>query len=270
MSLTIGSFREPQLQALPQAYDRTTRPEDSGRAPVAEGIARMLAAATARPEPDGGGTGTRELVASEDSVTAGGVRDAYDLKLYREPDGSYTLELNMKIEFDFKTGVGDDGLPLEWTEQQKQEFMADYVRTVEEVWDGRKITTADGQEVTLDINLDVSEEAGGLFGSIGDAFDSSEHWNIDVTRVPEGGFRQSSVTPGRNTGDFDSEDVTLTPKGDQMQYGSAHEFGHMIGLPDEYPADSPHTDDDPSVMNRGGEVRDRHLDILEDWVDDEI
>lgn len=37
----------------------------------------------------------RTLVASEDSVQAGGVRDAYDMQLYQETDGSYTLELNM-------------------------------------------------------------------------------------------------------------------------------------------------------------------------------
>src|SRR5690606_7380260 len=91
-----------QSQAATQPLDAA-----ANRAPVADGVARMLQAAGSRggegpvAAPTDGG---RELVASEDSVTAGGVRAAYDMQLYREADGSYTLEMDMKVEFDFTEG----------------------------------------------------------------------------------------------------------------------------------------------------------------------
>lgn len=38
-----------------------------------------------------------------------------------------------------------------------------------------------------------------------------------------------------------------------------HEFGHMIGLPDEYVADSPDLSDTDSIMNIGRYIRARHM-----------
>ena len=63
------------------------------RAPVADGVDRMLE--TVRTAVDAGAAGVgkasapggRELVATEDSVDVGGHRDAYELRLYREADG---------------------------------------------------------------------------------------------------------------------------------------------------------------------------------------
>lgn len=38
-----------------------------------------------------------------------------------------------------------------------------------------------------------------------------------------------------------------------------HEFGHMLGLPDEYTADSNHLSDTDSIMNIGRYIRARHM-----------
>lgn len=201
----------------------------------------------------------RTLVQSDNALTANplGVRDAYDLQLYREPGGDYTLEVHMGIDFNFTQGTDPSGGALQWTEQEKQAFMADYQKSVEEVWDGRSIGKApDGGEIKLDIKLDAQETLTG------------ENWNIDVVRAAPGQFVRSYVTPGANSASLDSNDVLKVDKGagnGDLQSGAAHEFGHMLGLGDEY-INGAYVNDLDSIMNAGSTVESRHLQNFSDWV----
>jgi hypothetical protein len=66
---------------------------------------------------------------------------------------------------------------------------------------------------------------------------------------------------------LDSEDLNAATKGrGQNQRGAVHEFGHMLGLDDEYQSTSAHKADYPSILNRGETVNARHDDPPRTWV----
>jgi hypothetical protein len=50
------------------------------------------------------------------------------------------------------------------------------------------------------------------------------------------------------------------------QRGAVHEFGHMLGLDDEYTAGSPFAADRPAIMNAGEQLRPRYDDTLVGWL----
>jgi hypothetical protein len=83
------------------------------------------------------------------------------------------------------------------------------------------------------------------------------------------------------------KDVTLTENdngvtvrkvrkaGNFQQITSAHEFGHMIGLDDEYGplfggAAGSHNSDYTSLMNIGSKVRKRHTIYLLNWLNNTL
>lgn len=95
-----------------------------------------------------------------------------------------------------------------------------------------------------------------------------DHWEITVTKITSGTFRKSSVNPATGNVVLDSEDFTSTPKGhSESQRGSVHvhEFGHMLGLLDEYKSSSPHSKDYSSILNRGEVIKPRHNDTPRTW-----
>lgn len=52
------------------------------------------------------------------------------------------------------------------------------------------------------------------------------------------------------------------------QRGAVHEFGHMMGLRDEYPEGNEYEHDYDSIMNSGESLRSRHFSNIQNWIND--
>lgn len=184
-------------------------------------------------------------------------RDDYNLMLI-ESKGAYRLHLTMTIKFTFV-----DGDAAAWTDQaEKIKFANDWASTVEKAWSLSNLYTSK-KYGRVPFFVDIFRK------SSGDA-----EWKVTVTKIPAGTWRESTVTNGNvNTCQFDSGDFDPKNKGASMkQRGAVHEFGHMIGLPDENPTSAPAgntwgTDKD-SMMHSGEVIRARHHEAFRKFVKD--
>jgi len=186
-------------------------------------------------------------VASEGDVTAGALsaNDAYDLELWKLPNGDFELVIFMKIQFFFEAGPGG-----EWAVAEKQKFMSEWKTAITTAWSSRNVKALkSGRRVHLRLNFAI-QEGGWML----------DHWEITVTKIKPGTFQTSYVNAFTGNVVLDSEDLTPVSKGGgQMQRGAVHEFGHMLGLEDEYLKGSGQLTDKPSVMHSGSGIRDRHV-----------
>ena len=175
------------------------------------------------------------------------INNAFDLSLYQLPDGHYELVVFMKLQFFFS-----DDHPHTWESHEEDSFILNWQQAIHDVW-GNKIihTVSSGENVT--ITFDFHIQKGGIMW---------DHWEITVTKIPSGEFKFSFVEPDWNNVHLDSEDLTYVGR----QRGAVHEFGHMIGLPDEY-ENSRHIIDPRSIMHSGEHIRDRHYSMFVDWVE---
>jgi len=109
-----------------------------------------------------------------------------------------------------------------------------------------------------------------------EGFDADDHWEITVTKVDDREI--SSITCFTGNGSLDSLDNVALKKGaPSAQVPSAHEFGDMLGIRDEYVnndgkvQDTPaHTGDLDSMMNRGNIVRARHYANFAHWINEQF
>jgi hypothetical protein len=172
----------------------------------------------------------------------GPVRDVCDLILAKKAVGGYILIVHMKLQFFF-----EDNKQSKWTIVEKSKFVFNWQYAVKTTWGNRIIRkTVAGSRIGIDFRF--TTRIGGWM---------MDHWEISVRKIPKGGFRQSSVFPIRGNVLLDSEDIVMTPKRPNVsQRGVIHEFGHMIGLEDEY--SHRFAMDYKSVMNSGEAIRKRH------------
>jgi hypothetical protein len=112
---------------------------------------------------------------------------------------------------------------------EKEQFIQDWENTVRRVWDNHVLKVlSDKKTVTLKLDFQTQIEVW-MF----------DHWEITVRKVPSGSAFRSFVHPGLgNVVLTDRDNVAISRHvrgvGKFQQLTTAHEFGHMIGLDDEY------------------------------------
>lgn len=198
-------------------------------------------------------------IASETDVRAGtigmgGVNDAFDLYLVKLKNNNYKLVVFMKVQFFFEDGDGG-----KWTFAEKTSFVNKWKFAIQVKWGGRLIKTLkSGKTVSIDFQF-KTQIGGWMF----------DHWEITVEKVSK--FAISSVNPVMGNVSLDSLDLKLIrKKGGGRQRGVVHEFGHMLGLDDEYKKGSPFHKDYKSVMNGGEIVLKRHDAPHMKWLEEKL
>jgi hypothetical protein len=185
----------------------------------------------------------------------GTVKDVFDLYLLKNKSNDYTLVPYMRIQFLF-----EESEEFVWKDLEKIRFVDTFKKQIDRAWGNRKLIKKlkSGKKVYIEHRFDTW-----IAGTT-----SNEHWEVYVKKIKPKAFSTSYVVPTKKEVHLDSEDINPVYKGNnQYQRGVIHEFGHMIGLPDEYHTTSKFSQDYPSVMNRGESVLDRHRDAYMDWLD---
>ncbi|MEM9220846.1 MAG: hypothetical protein AAGB11_00380 [Pseudomonadota bacterium] len=214
----------------------------------------------------------QKLIGSEANIDVGSHKDIYDLRLYAASEKDVVVFIHMKLLFKFvgdtdsngNVLTGKDGKPLtSWTTKEKSDFVTNWKQSVLSRWRAKRVANHNGVHISIDFDFEIKTDT---------AFPGS-HWQLLVQKLPKGIKSETSFVwrnqlPGKFDVLLDSRDNELKTKiGDGKQTGAAHEFGHMIGLPDEYVKAAPkkHKADKHSIMNTGSKPRNRHYLSVIDW-----
>lgn len=197
-------------------------------------------------------------LACEEDITAGDLKtnDSYDLYLLSrgKPVREYVLVCFMNLQFFFSDKGG------KWSYFEKQTFVSKWARNILSVWNRKVIRVLpNGTSVILEFKFKFQIEGIWLY----------DHWEISVVKTNQ--FLRSYVNGFWGNSQLDSLDLETTYKGihnqkNFYQRGTVHEFGHMLGLNDEYDGGS-WVSDYESVMNSGEVIKNRHLKDMTNWVD---
>lgn len=194
------------------------------------------------------------------------VNDAYDLALYMAQDSNTrgVLIVHMNLQFLFKKGKAKDGSRLTWTEDEKKKYVKDFLRAIWDVWTEAFTIRTDARTLQLKeivVQFEFNTQIDGSW--------TSDHWELEITKVDK--RKTSSVDEDWGNATLDSEDPYYTFKPNQR--AAAHEYGHMMGLQDEYvddegePEQNPHwTEDEDSIMNLNETPRPRHFTPFAHWL----
>lgn len=180
----------------------------------------------------------------------------YDLTLTQTGQAAFRVDVGHSIFFEFAPNEADRD--IDWSEDEREFFRGEWLRQIAETWNAGPRFTHAQQDISIQFLSDVRDQP------------DDTQWQIRVFKLrSSSSSRQSSVYRNRFPGSFDaaldSNDWRFKRIGNGTQTGLIHEFGHMIGLADEYQRSSRHRSDRASVMNQGSTVRERHLAQIVSW-----
>ena len=187
------------------------------------------------------------------TVSGAPMFDYYLVEKTNPSSASLAIELVifMKIQFLFKDNLGDSDWSTppfkktSWTKDEKKDFVDEWVKTIRSSWDN--IFVRDFFRYPVRLRLEFETSIDGI--SFGD------YWEISVLKKFPKDFRDnvnyrkrtselsfsannfSSATIEKNSIVRKSKTMTISFTEFEMstsQQTSPHEFGHMIGLSDEY------------------------------------
>ncbi|MCI0562648.1 MAG: hypothetical protein MN733_29565, partial [Nitrososphaera sp.] len=180
-------------------------------------------------------------------------------------------DISVKIYMQF--GAVAKGL-APWGEAEKLQWLSDFRKAVEDFYSGKcKICPKLQAYPPYQSCGKVGRLIYHLFCPCPQCFTLRVHVNYvyssgesdydaTVSKIPKGAFEESETRTLTGGATLDTEDVVPTDKGASVgQRGAVHEFGHMLGLGDEYGdwtrlrGDNGDTE---SIMNKGESLRDRH------------
>lgn len=195
-----------------------------------------------------------EIIAEERNIRHGS-NGFYDLRLRRQSNEAMLITVALSVFFRFIPNGADQSIT--WAQAERDSFGREWLRQIQGIWDRQNHTSYRGFNVSLGFICDIRQE------------DENSQWQANVMKLKSrAAFRTSAVCLNCYADDydakFDSNDDVEKPGG-RRQTAMIHEFGHMLGLADEYKSDSTHYEDKNSVMNLGAEVRDRHLAHFVNW-----
>jgi len=198
---------------------------------------------------------------------------AYDAILFEEmgKPSRGVMEVTVICSLNFKDGKDGAGAALTWSQKEKTDFMTNFRDVCTAIWNEKfRITTTSTAAVVTDVGVIFN-----VIPSENMSTFSHSHWNTDVTKVPAN-WVVSSVGGGgggfcwNGSSTLDSNDFRAETKGGpNTQRDAPHEFGHMLGNRDEYPAAKDNLlwlSDTDSIMYWGETVRERHYAMFAAWL----
>ncbi len=171
------------------------------------------------------------------------------------------LEVKVNVAFSFVDGnvtkfTGLTGQSHLWSDTEKAKWKKDFITLIEGRWGGNyHFINSSLPGMNIYVDVEVEEVA------------TDWHYQLNVTKIPKGSFKGSSIAhyvdssgnalkqKNKHYGTLDSEDLNWADKGaTEKQKGAIHEFGHMIGLGDEYNDGTPGIDHAAMVQSALGKV----------------
>lgn len=205
---------------------------------------------------------------------------AYDLRLFRSLDDPArgVLVVKMTVEFEFQNGTsqGASGVPLEWARGEADSWLALAKDQIIHAWSNQHPIVIQGRVPGFPTIIDVLIELDARIVTVGPRTPwttrtANKHWQVKVTKTDVPRWSKAKIVDAERKGvALDSLDVVPLTDGTHWQRAVVHEFGHMLGLRDEYPGEptstTHHASDQASIMNHGETVRPRHYAPFAEWL----